>query len=165
LGVVRAFTLGGIPSLASHRRAVNVLATGNSAELVREINGHPSDYQGPGGAGSVLQIMLGEVGVPCVALWAQVPHYVATGPSPIAIRAVLARLRQLAPLRVDLTALEQQADAYVRRIDAGLSERPDVAEIVQAIESGEAESDGRDVQLPSGDELATEIERFLRGQP
>src|SRR4051794_39114852 len=39
LGVTRAFTLGGIPSVASHRRPVHVLATGTSAELVAEIGG------------------------------------------------------------------------------------------------------------------------------
>ncbi len=161
LGVTRAFTLGGIPSVASHRRAVHVLATGTDAELVAEIGGWRSDYEGPGGAASVLQVMLGGAGVPTVALWAQVPHYVAGGPSPIAIRAVLARLRDLGGVQVDLTALDEQTQAYVQRVDAGLSDRPDVAEVVRAIE---ADAGDDDPPLPSGDELASEIERFLRDQ-
>jgi proteasome assembly chaperone (PAC2) family protein len=161
LGVTRAFTLGGIPSVASHRRAVHVLATGTDADLVAEIGGWRSDYEGPGGAASVLQVMLGGAGVPTVALWAQVPHYVAGGPSPIAIRAVLARLRDLGGVQVDLTALDEQTQAYVHRVDAGLSDRPDVAEVVRAIE---ADAGDDDPPLPSGDELASEIERFLRDQ-
>ena len=161
LGIARAFTLGGIPSVASHRRPIHVLATGTSAELVDEISGWRSDYQGPGGAASVLQVMLGGAGVPTVALWAQVPHYVAGGPSPIAIRAVLARLRELGGVQVDLTALDEQTQAYVHRVDGGLSDRPDVAEIVRAIE---ADSGDDEPQLPSGDELASELERFLRAQ-
>ena len=161
LGVTRAFTLGGIPSVASHRRAVHVLATGTDADLVAEIGGWRSDYEGPGGAASVLQVMLGGAGVPTVALWAQVPHYVAGGPSPIAIRAVLARLRDLGGVQVDLTALDEQTQAYVQRVDAGLSDRPDVAEVVRAIE---ADAGDDDPPLPSGDELASEIERFLRDQ-
>jgi proteasome assembly chaperone (PAC2) family protein len=161
LGVTRAFTLGGIPSVASHRRPVHVLGTGTSAELVTEIGGWRSDYEGPGGAASVLQVMLGGAGIPTVALWAQVPHYVAGGPSPIAIRAVLARLRDLGGVQVDLNALDEQTQAYVQRVDAGLSDRPDVAEVVRAIE---ADTGGDDAPLPSGDELASEIERFLRDQ-
>ena len=161
LGVTRAFTLGGIPSVASHRRAVHVLATGTDADLVAEIGGWRSDYEGPGGAASVLQVMLGGAGVPTVALWAQVPHDVAGGPSPIAIRAVLARLRDLGGVQVDLTALDEQTQAYLQRVDAGLSDRPDVAEVVRAIE---ADAGDDDPPLPSGDELASEIERFLRDQ-
>lgn len=161
LGVTRAFTLGGIPTVASHRRPVHVLATGTSAELVDEIGGWRSDYQGPGGAASVLQVMLGAEGIPAIALWAQVPHYVAGGPSPIAIRAVLARVRELGGVQVDLTPLDEQARAYVQRVDAGLSDRPDVADIVRAIEADAGEDDP---PLPTGDELASEIERFLRDE-
>ena len=93
--VTRAFTLGGIPSVASHRRPVEVLATGTSADVVAEIGAWRTDYTGPTGAQSALQVLLGEAGVPTIALWAQVPHYVAAGPSPPAIRALLARVRDL----------------------------------------------------------------------
>jgi hypothetical protein len=74
---------------------------------------------------------------------------------------VLARLRELGGMRVDLTSLDEQTQAYVQRVDAGLSDRPDVAEVVRAIE---ADTSGDDAPLPSGDELASEIERFLRDQ-
>jgi proteasome assembly chaperone (PAC2) family protein len=161
LGVSRAFTLGGIPSVVSHRRPVAVLATGTSPELVGEIGGWRSDYEGPGGATSVLQVMLGGSGIPTIGLWAQVPHYVAGGPSPTAIRAVLGRVRELGGLAVDLDALDEQSVAYVQRIDDGLADRPDVAEVVRAIEEGTVADES---ELPSGDDLATEIERFLRDQ-
>ena len=158
LGVSRAFTVGGIPSMASHRRPVAVLATATSEELVAEAGAWRQDYTGPTGAQSVLQVMLGDSGIPTVGLWAQVPHYVSGGPSPPAIRSVLARLRELGGVTVDLSALDEQAQAYADRVEEGLSERPDVVEVIQAIE------DGADEPLPSGDELASEIERFLRGQ-
>jgi proteasome assembly chaperone (PAC2) family protein len=161
LGVSRAFTLGGIPSVASHRRPVQVLATGNSAELVAEIGGWQSNYRGPVGASSALQVMLGTAGIEAVALWAQVPHYVSNAPSPAAIRALLSRLRELGRLQVDLGPLDERVQAYVQRVDEGLAERPDVAEMVQAIEEGGATEEP---ELPSGDELASEIERFLRDQ-
>ena len=160
LGVTAAFTVGGIPSMASHRRPVSVLATGTDAELVEAAGAWRQDYTGPTGAQSVLQVMLGDVGIPTLALWAQVPHYVAGGASPPAIRSLLAKLRDLGGITVDLDVLDDQAQAYVERVEDGLTERPDVVDVIRAIEAGEAE----DEELPSGDELASEIERFLRDQ-
>jgi proteasome assembly chaperone (PAC2) family protein len=160
LGVTAAFTVGGIPSMASHRRPVSVLATGTDAELVEAAGAWRQDYIGPTGAQSVLQVMLGDAGIPTLALWAQVPHYVAGGASPPAIRALLAKLRDIGGVTIDLDALDEQAQAYVERVEEGLTERPDVVEVIQAIEAGETE----DEELPSGDELASEIERFLRDQ-
>jgi|1186.fasta_scaffold10836_3 proteasome assembly chaperone (PAC2) family protein len=157
LGVGAAFTVGGIPSMASHRRPVSVLATGTDEALVARAGAWRQDYTGPTGAQSALQVLLGDAGIPALALWAQVPHYLAGGASPPAIRAVLERLRDLGGLGLDLAALDAQSDAYMRRVEEGLTDRPDVVEVIEAIEAGEAE-------LPSGDELASEIERFLRDQ-
>jgi proteasome assembly chaperone (PAC2) family protein len=160
LGVTRAFTLGGIPAMASHRRPVAVLATGTDEDVVAAAGAWRRDYTGPTGAQSALQVLLGEAGIPTLALWAQVPHYLATGASPPAIRAVLAQLRDLGGLDVDLVGLEDQAEAYVRRVEEGLAQRPDVVEVISAIEAGESD----EIQMTSGDELASEIERFLRDQ-
>jgi proteasome assembly chaperone (PAC2) family protein len=161
LGVKRAFTVAGIPSVASHRRPVQVLATATDADLVVEAGAWRQDYTGPTGAQSALQVMLGQAGVPTVGLWAQVPHYVAAGPSPPAIRALLARLRDIGGVEVDLSVLDDQTRTYVQRVDEGVAERPDVLEAIQQIESESGVEQG---PLPSGDELASEIERFLRGQ-
>ncbi len=98
-GVSEAFTVGGIPAMASHRRPVSVLATGTDEALVERAGAWRQDYSGPTGAQSVLQVMLGDAGIPTLALWAQVPHYLAGGASPPAIRAVLERLRDLAACR------------------------------------------------------------------
>jgi proteasome assembly chaperone (PAC2) family protein len=162
LGVTEAFTVGGIPAMASHRRPISVLATGTDETLVERAGAWRQDYSGPTGAQSVLQVMLGDAGVPTLALWAQVPHYLAGGASPPAIRAVLERLRDLARVSVDFDGLDEQTIAYAHRVEEGLSDRPDVLEVIDAIEAGEDEVDETD--LPSGDELASEIERFLRDQ-
>jgi proteasome assembly chaperone (PAC2) family protein len=164
LGIVEAYTVGGIPAMTSHRRPMSVLATGTDDDLVARAGAWRQDYTGPTGAQSVLQVMLGDAGIPTLALWAQVPHYLAGGASPPAIRAVLERLRDLAGLAVDLDGLDQQADAYVARIEEGLADRPDVVEVISAIEAGEDDAEVEESELPSGDELASEIERFLRDQ-
>ena len=158
LGVGYACTLGGIPTLSSHRRPISVLSVAGSPELAEEIHAVPRDYEGPIGVQTVLQLALAEAGVPAVGLWAQVPHYVAGNPSPPAVRALLVRLAELTGVRLDLTRIDEQVDGYTRAIEEGLSERPDVAQLVQAIEDEEPPD------AVSGDVLAEEIERFLRGQ-
>jgi hypothetical protein len=149
--------LGGMPAVVSHRRPVTVLATATSAGLVQEVGALRTDYAGPTGAQTVLQVALGDAGVPTLGLWAQVPHYVSGNPSPPAIRALLGRLREVAGVETELGALDAQADDWVERVESGLADRPDVAELVQAIEAGADD-------LPTGDELASEIERFLRDE-
>ena len=73
------------------------------------------------------------------------------------MRALLERVRDLAGLRVDLSGLDEQTDEYAEKVEEGLAERPDVAELVREIESESA-------QEVSGDALAAEIERYLREQ-
>ena len=78
-------------------------------------------------------------------------------PSPPAVRALLDRLRSVAGISLDLSSLDAQVSEYTARVEEGLSDRPDVAELVTAIE----EQERSDV---SGDEIAAEIEQFLRDQ-
>jgi proteasome assembly chaperone (PAC2) family protein len=160
LDVQLAVTLGGMPAPVSHRRPINVLATASSRSVAQELGAMRADYFGPTGAQTVLQVALGEAGVRAAGLWAQVPHYVAATPSPPAIRAMLERLRDVTGLTVDLHSLDEQSDEYLERVEEGLSERPDVADMVRQLEA-QSESD----EVVSGEELAREIERFLRDEP
>ncbi|HEY3721936.1 MAG TPA: PAC2 family protein [Acidimicrobiia bacterium] len=159
LDVKLAITLGGMPAPVSHRRPVNILATASSRSVAQEVGALRGDYFGPTGAQTVLQVALGDAGVRSVGLWAQVPHYVAATPSPPAIRSMLERLRDIAGVNVDLHTLDEQSDAYLERVEEGLSERPDVADMVLQLES-ESPPD----EAVSGEDLAREIERFLRDE-
>ena len=154
LGVTLAVTLGAMPAAVSHRRPVPVLATATSRSLAQEIGALRADYHGPTGLQSVIQVTLGDAGIDAIGLWAQVPHYVSGTPSPPASRALLERLRDLALVSVDLRDIDRRVEHYLEQVEAGLAERPDVAEMVAAIDEEEDEI--------SGDALASEIERFLR---
>ena len=157
LRVELAVGLGGMPAVVSHRHPVPILATATNAALAREAGATRADYQGVTGLQTVLQVALGEAGIPAVGLWAQVPHYVSATPSPPAVRALLDRLGSVAGISLDLSSLDAQVSEYTARVEEGLSDRPDVAELVTAIE----EQERSDV---SGDEIAAEIEQFLRDQ-
>jgi predicted ATP-grasp superfamily ATP-dependent carboligase len=157
LRVGLAVTVGGMPAATTHRHTPRVLATATHHSVLQEVGGPRPDYEGPTGMQTVLQVALGDAGIPAVGLWAQVPHYVSTTPSPPAIRALLERLRDVAGVRVDLGPLDARVDEYRERIDDSLAERPDVAEIVRQLDASEAEQ-------ASGDDLVSEIERFLRDE-
>jgi proteasome assembly chaperone (PAC2) family protein len=159
LDVSAAVMLGGMPAPVSHRRPVPVLATANARSVAQEIGALRGDYEGPTGAQTVLQVALGNAGIRSIGLWAQVPHYVAGTPSPPAIRALLDRVCELTYLELDLDALDERTDDYLAKVEEGLAERPDVAELVRSLEHATED------ELPSGDELAQEIERFLRRGP
>ncbi len=156
LGVRDAVTVAGMPALASHRRPVHVLATATQRSLAQEVAPLRMVYGGPTGLQTVVQRALGDAGVHCVGLWAQVPQYVAGSPSPPAVRALMRRLGEIARLELDFRPLDARCEAYVARVDAGVAARPDVAEVVDRIDRE---------QVTSGDDLVSEIELFLRSQP
>ncbi len=158
LGVTLGISVGGMPALASHRRPVEVLATATGRSLAQEAGALRTDYTGPTGLNTVVQHELGTRDIPALGLWAQVPQYVAGSPSPPAVHALLARVGEFARLELDLSALETRRDEYRTRVEEGLAQRPDVAELVDRLDASVGE-------LGSGDELVSEIERFLRGQP
>jgi hypothetical protein len=156
LEVRDAYTVAGMPSLVSHRRPVPVLATASHHSLAQEIAPLRLAYAGATGLQTVVQRALGDAGIRCAALWAQVPQYVSGSPSPPAVRALLHRLSEIARLELDLRPLDARCDAYRNRVDAGLATRPEVQEVVDRIDREQGDT---------ADDLVSEIELFLRQQP
>jgi PAC2 family protein len=155
LGVRQAATLGGIPALVSHRKATVVQASATQRSLAQEGPPLRPDYAGPTGLQAVVLRALGDAGIPGYGLWAQVPQYVAGSPSPPAVRALLGRLVELYHLDLDLRGLDERSQAYLRRVEAGLSARPDVKQVVDQIDQRQEGTTG---------DLVAEIEQFLRSQ-
>jgi hypothetical protein len=155
LGVRQAATLGGIPSLVSHRKAMVVTASATQRSLAQELVPVRPDYAGPTGLQTVVLRALGDVGIPGSGLWVHVPQYVSGSPSPPAVRALLARLVELYHLDLDLRALDARSEAYLKRVEAGLEARPDVKAVVDRIDEQQEGTTG---------DLVAEIEQFLRSQ-
>ncbi len=160
LGVVEWVSLGAIPAAVPHTRPVPVLATASRPDLL-----HPDERQGPVGllrvpsaALSALEMRFVEAGIPTVGFYAQVPHYVA-GPYPQATAALLEHAGRHLGVSLPLDGLAEEAATTRARIDRAVSQDPETAAYVARLEASLGEE-----HLPSGDELASEIERFLRSQ-
>ena len=63
LGVVEAYTLAGMPAIASHRRPITVLASAAQRSFAQELAPLRGDYRGPTGLQTVVQRALGDAGL------------------------------------------------------------------------------------------------------
>jgi hypothetical protein len=93
-----------------------------------------------------------------------VPHYVAAPPNPAAMRELVSRFAGLTGLRLDLTELDLAAQGWRDRVSAAVVGDPQteayVHELEQRFDAQAAAMDPGD--LPSGEDLAAELERYLR---
>jgi len=107
-----------------------------------------------------------EVDMDIVTLWARVPHYVSSMPYPQASAALIDGLASIAGLTLDAGPLRAAAEEARQRVDELVTNNPEHSSMVQRLEAAADESEGTSLgeELPSGDELAAELERFLRGE-
>jgi hypothetical protein len=158
LGVVQWVSLGAIPAAVAHTRPVGVLATASGNGLLHEAEtqGPPGLLRVPSACLSAIELAVSGSGIPAVGFYAQVPHYVG-GPFAAATLALLRHLGRHLSIELSLEDLEDDANQQRARLDAAVEADDDVREILTRLQDGEED-------IPSGDELAAEIERFLRGQ-
>ncbi len=166
VGVGRSVGLGAFPAATPHTRPVRVAATSPVAEVARGIGVVPGSMEVPAGLGSVLELELNQAGIPSLSLWARVPHYVAAMPYPGASAALLDMLSTVTGLALDSSPLHTAADATNQKVNELILPSEEHREMVSHLEMhlDAAEGNPLDVtELPSGDQLAAELERFLRG--
>jgi len=162
LGVVQVIQLGAYPAAAPHTRPVVVTRARNRVEqrLVLDAS-DVGGYTGPVNATTVLQNELAEHGVPALGLWAEVPHYIATNPHPPASLALVQIVSRALGIHVDTTELRAAAQLHLEQVAEAVAEHEDAASMVAALEEM-TDAGETDEELPSGDDLAAEIEYFLR---
>jgi proteasome assembly chaperone (PAC2) family protein len=166
--------LGAYPAPVAHTRATALSVTTSSAELSATLHGYVrGTLDVPAGIHAVLDVAANEAGIPALGLWAQVPHYVASMPYPAASVALLEGLGDVAGLRVTHGQLPSDARATRMRLDELVAENTQHQTMVRQLEEmmdqglggpDDAPTFGFD-HLPSGDELAEELQEFLRDRP
>ena len=158
LGVAEWISLGAIPAAVPHTRPVPILGTASEPGLLR--GGVQPGPQGtltvPAAAISVLDIAITKAGIPSVGYFAQIPHYIS-GPYPGASIELLRVLGRHLGLELDTGHLPEEARLMRIRLDAAAAREETTRTYVERLEAMVDEA-----RLPSGDDLITEIERFLR---
>jgi len=167
LGVRSVVGLGAYPFAAPHTRASRLSITASSPELAASLPYLRNSVDVPAGMGAVLERRFDEVGVAAVGLWAQVPHYVATYPYPAAAVSLLQGLQEVGGLALDVEPMRAEAATHRAQLDALVAGNDEHLAMLRQLEAAydEAVADDRlNGPLPTGDELAAELERFLRDQ-
>jgi proteasome assembly chaperone (PAC2) family protein len=177
LGVELVLTLGALLAEVPHTRPVRVTGTAQDPALSVRLGLQPSRYEGPTGIVGILHEAFGRAGIPSASLWASVPAYVGQTPSPKAALALVTRVGELLGVNVPTVDLDVAAAAYERQVDEVVSADEDATAYVRSLEDALDDGDDEDdddvddegdvldpADLPGGDVLAAEVERYLREQ-
>jgi hypothetical protein len=161
--------LGAFPAAAPHTRPVRLAATAprSSSDLLERIGVMQGEIDVPSGVWGALEIAFGELDIPAVGLWARVPHYVSAMTFPSAGAALLDGLAAIAGLSIDSSSLHTSGDATLRQVDELIAKSEEHIAMVRQLERNVDAAEGNPLeigQVPTGDELAAELERYLRGE-
>ncbi len=164
LDVQLVVTLGALLADVPHTHPVSISGLASDDGLVAHLGLRPTTYEGPTGIVGVLHSACSGGGLPSASLWAAVPHYVAAAPNPKAALALVRKLEGLVGVSVDAGELETASADYERQVNLAVQSDPDVQAFVERLEAAakEEETALRPGDLPSGDVIAREFQRFLR---
>jgi predicted ATP-grasp superfamily ATP-dependent carboligase len=163
LGVQVVVSLGALLGDVPHTRPVPMTGHASDPALMERLGLQGSNYEGPTGIVGVLHAACAEAGLPSVSLWAAVPHYVAAASNPKAALALVRRLEGLIGVSVDVSELESAATDYERQVGLAVQSDPEIQAFVERLEqAAESEEQTSLEDVPSGDILAREFQRFLR---
>jgi len=180
-GVRIAVGLGAFPAGVPHTRTSRLAATATNTELANRLGVVSGEVQVPAGIVAAIERRLAQLEIPTIAIWARVPHYAASMPYPPASVQLLEGLTTITGIMVDvpelvaaaaattehleeLTANSLQHTALVRQLEAQVdSEGGDEGAAAAERAAGQTEAtEAGWGTLPTGDELAAEVERFLQ---
>jgi predicted ATP-grasp superfamily ATP-dependent carboligase len=163
LGVQLIVTLGAFLGDVAHSRPVAMSGFASDPALVERLGISPSSYEGPTGIIGALHGACQEAAVPSASLWAAVPHYVAAASNPKATLALVRRVEDMVGVSVDVSELERAAGDFERQVTLAVQSEPEIQAFVERLEEeADAEAKRSPTQVPDGDTLAREFQRFLK---
>ncbi|WP_419925487.1 proteasome assembly chaperone family protein [Candidatus Poriferisocius sp.] len=165
LRVARIVSIGAYPAAVPHTRPVRLMAAGTSPELIKGFGAPQRTLEVPAGISAVLANQFEASGLETVSVWAQVPHYAAGSPFPAGTAALFQGLRAAADLRFDPAPLIAEGLEVSRRLDTMIAQNAGHQRLLGRLESAyDSALREQSTEIPSGEELVRELERFLRDQ-
>ena len=160
LDVAEWISLGAIPAAVPHTRPVPILGTEATPGLLRgDVAAGPAGVlRVPSALVSALELEISAAGIPALGYFAQVPHYVS-GPYAAAALELLRALGTHLGTLIPAGDLEAEARELRNRLDTATGLDETTRTYVERLESMYDEQ-----RLPSGSDLISDIERFLRDQ-
>ncbi len=159
LEVSLVMTLGSLLADTPHSRPITVTGTGAHPSIASRLGVSVSKYEGPTGILGIIQDGCMRRDIDAISLWAAVPHYAASSPSPKATLALINTIEEFLDISIPMSDLPERSDAWEKEVDELAAEDSEVAEYVKALEESKDAAELPDV---SGDSIAKEFERYLR---
>lgn len=158
--------LGGFPAGAPHTRPVRLAATASNPQLAGLVGYVGGTIEVPAGVQAALEQAFALAGIPAVGLWARVPHYVSAMAFPPAALALLDGLGAVSGLVIDSDVLHEAAEAARQKVDELIEQSAEHAAMVRQLERNIDVMEGvpamTEEDLPSGEEIAAVLERYLQ---
>ncbi|MDQ8045389.1 MAG: PAC2 family protein [Solirubrobacteraceae bacterium] len=164
LGAQMIVTLGSLMGDVPHTRPAPLMAIASDDALLDRLDLHRPDYEGPTGLIGPIHMAAIKNNIPVVGLWATVPHYVSA-PNPNGALSLVRGVEKLCGVTLDASNLEEGAREFEERVSGAVAGDPSVSAWVEKLEETAAEEQSENTdptQLPDGDLLAREFQRFLR---
>jgi hypothetical protein len=173
LGVTSVVAVQAIPMPVPHTRPVTVTAHATRRALIESYPVYWGDLRIPGSAPALLELRLGQAGVDALGVAAHVPHYLAQATYPAATQTLLEHVGRLTGLLLPTETLREAAQQHRTEVDEQIARSSDNTAVVAALEQQydqfTAAREGSDLlgsvgEVPSGEEIGAEFERFLAEQ-
>ena len=152
-------TLGALLADVAHTRPIPVSGTTSTKQLQTLTGFEASRYEGPTGILGILQSEFEVQGIPSVALWAAIPHYVSSPPCPKATLALVRGLEDLLDIAIPVDELVEEARAWQLGVEELATEDEEISEYVRSLEETQ---DTAELPEATGEAIAREFERYLR---
>lgn len=160
LGCTLVVSLGAVAEQVPHTRVPRVVGSTTNEALADLLGLGRPQYQGPTGAAGVLLDELDRAAVPSVSLRVGVPHYLASAQHPKSAAALLQHLQHVLGVPTDHRDLVEEIGRWQELHDAAVAGDEQAADYVAMLER--RHDRGIEESLPTGDDLAAELEAFLR---
>jgi predicted ATP-grasp superfamily ATP-dependent carboligase len=173
LGVTSVVALQAIPMPVPHTRPVTVTAHATRRHLIADYPVYWGEMRIPGSVAALLELRMGEAGVDACGIAAHVPHYLAQATFPAASLTLLEHLSRLTGLHLPTETLREAAEAHRTEVDEQIARSSENTAVVAALEQQydqfTSAREGSELlseigEVPSGEEIGAELERFLAEQ-
>ena len=162
LGVELVVSLGAAAEQVPHTRVPFVVGSSTNTDLAARLGLSMPRYQGPTGVAGVMLEAMDRAGIPNVSLRVGVPHYLMNAQHPKSIAALLQHLQHVLRVPTDHANLSEEISRWQELHDSAVEDDPQALGYVAMLETRLDQMAER--MLPTGDDLAAELEAFLRDQ-
>ena len=174
VGATLSITIAAQAGAVPHTRPLPVTLSASDSDFEGQfgLRVPQSRYEGPTGIVGAFNVDQRQRGFRNASLWAQLPHYLSAGPNPNAISALVRLIDRGFGTDTSLARIERRIERFKEQVQQAITDSGEAESYIRMLESQYdanlpqlTEPDtGDDPELPSAEDLLSDLEGFLRDQ-